>query len=80
MIFVQLGKTFGHWFFRNKNKEQFDQAEINRKELINSKKLGTDKCHPEAIFTSRLLNPFICIVSSNNSMSAVSFYNNQGMW
>ena len=78
----EVRKTFGSWFFKNKNKEQFDQAEIKRYELINSKKLGqyfTGNYHSKAIFTSRSLSPFISEVSSNNSTSAALFYDNQGM-
>ena len=77
----EVRKTFGSWFFKNRNKEQFDQAEIKRKEIINSKNLNpgfTEKYHPKAIFTSRLLSPFISEVSSNNSTLAISLNYNQG--
>ena len=78
---TEVRKTFGRWFFRNKNKEKFDQAEIKRKELINSKKLGPEfagKYHPKAVFTSRLLSPLISKISSNNSLLAIQFYDKQG--
>ena len=40
---TEIRKTFGSWYFRNKNhKEQFDLAEEERKKLIDSKKLGPD--------------------------------------
>ena len=73
----KVRNTFGSWFFKNKNKEQFDLAESKRGDLINSKKLGpefTEKYHPKAIFTSRLLSPFI----SNILTSATSFYGSKG--
>ena len=74
-------KTLGSWFFKNKNKEQFDQSELRRTDLINSKKLGpkfTGKYHPNAIYTSRLLSPFISKISTNN-LTAISLYDKQGM-
>ncbi|CAB4379954.1 unnamed protein product [Rhizophagus irregularis] len=48
-------------------KNQFDQAELIRKELIDSKKLGpefSEKLHPKAIYTSRSLNSYISKCSS----------------
>src|SRR5206468_12914447 len=77
----EIRKTLGSWFFRNKNKEVFDQAEVRRNELINLRELGpefTGKYHPKAIFTSRILSHFISEISSNNSTSEVSFYDNKG--
>ncbi|PKC03552.1 hypothetical protein RhiirA5_423592 [Rhizophagus irregularis] len=47
--------------------EQFNQAEIKRKELINLKELGPEfngKTHPSAIYTSRPLRSFISRCSS----------------
>jgi len=79
----KIRKTLGSWFFKNKNKKEFDQAELKRNELINSEKLGpefTEKYHPKAIFTSRLLSPLISEVLSYNSTLAVSLTNdNKGM-
>ena len=77
----KVRNTFGSWFFKNKNEEQFEQAETKRKELINSKNLGPEfivKYHPEAVFTSRLLSPLISKISSNNSLLAIQFYDKQG--
>ena len=76
-------KTLGSWFFKNRNKEQFDQSELKRTDLINSKKLGpefTGKYHPKAIYTSRPLSSLISKISSINSTSLISFCSsNQGM-
>ena len=60
----------------------FRQAEKARKELIQSKKLGpefSEKPHLKAIFTSRMLNPFISKSSSINSTSAFSSTTDQGI-
>src|SRR5213078_4086042 len=65
----KVRKTLGSWYHGNKNKEQFGQAELKRKELINSKKLGpefTGKYHPKSIYTSRPLNSLISKISSIN--------------
>ncbi|GBC38275.2 kinase-like domain-containing protein [Rhizophagus irregularis DAOM 181602=DAOM 197198] len=62
--------TLGSWSFRKKHNEVFNQAELKRKELIRLEKLGpefSEKLHPEAIFTSRLLSPFISKCTSINS-------------
>ena len=79
----KVRSTIGSWFFRNKINEQFNQAEVKRNELINSKKLGpefTEKYHPKAIYTSRSLSHFITKILSNNLlMPAISFCGNQGM-
>src|SRR5436305_15210678 len=59
---IKVRKTLGSWFYKNKNKEQFDQAEVKRIELIKSKKLGpkfTGKYHPKAIYTNRPLSSLI---------------------
>ncbi|RGB40230.1 hypothetical protein C1646_753604 [Rhizophagus diaphanus] len=59
---------------------QFDQAELIRKELIDSKKLGpefSEKPHPKAIYTSRSLNSYISKCSSIFSKcSSISFTSN----
>ncbi|GBC37071.2 kinase-like domain-containing protein [Rhizophagus irregularis DAOM 181602=DAOM 197198] len=58
----KIRKILGSWYFRNKNIEQFNKAEIKRRELINSKKLGphfTVERHSEAIYTSRSLQEYI---------------------
>ena len=79
----EVRKTFGRWFYANADKGQFDLAETKRKKLIDSKTLGpesTGKYHSKAIFTSRLLSPFISKISSSiNSLSTISLYNKQGM-
>ena len=36
---TEIRKTFGKWFFKNKNIEPFNKAELKRIELIDSKKL-----------------------------------------
>ena len=75
-------KTFGKWFYKNKKKEQFDQAEIRRLELIDSNILGpefTEEYHLNAIYTSRLLSSLISKVSSNNSTSVISSNDEHGM-
>ncbi|CAB4473913.1 unnamed protein product [Rhizophagus irregularis] len=46
-------------------------------ELIQSKKIGPEKCHPGAIYTSRPLSALISECSSTNS-SIISFGNKQG--
>ncbi|POG61430.1 hypothetical protein GLOIN_2v706689 [Rhizophagus irregularis DAOM 181602=DAOM 197198] len=60
--------------------KQFDQAELIREELIDSKKLGpefSEKPHPKAIYTSRSLNSYISKCSSIFSKcSSISFTSN----
>ncbi|UZO14552.1 uncharacterized protein OCT59_006008 [Rhizophagus irregularis] len=66
----KIRSTLGSWSFRKKHNEVFNQAELKRKELIRLEKLGpefSEKLHPEAIFTSRLLSPFISKCTSINS-------------
>jgi serine/threonine protein kinase len=66
----KVRNTLGSWSFRNKHNEVFNQAESKRIELINLGKLGpefSEKPHPNAIFTSRLLSSFISKCSSINS-------------
>ncbi|RIA83945.1 kinase-like domain-containing protein, partial [Glomus cerebriforme] len=73
----KIRNTFGSWFFKNKNREQFDQAEIKRNELISSKKLGPEfieKPHSKAIYTSRPLNSLISKYSSINSSLKGLYY------
>jgi serine/threonine protein kinase len=70
---IEIRKTFGKWFFTNNYIKPFNQAEKKRIELINSKKLGpefSEKPHPKAIFTSRLLSSYISQCSSINSSSS----------
>ncbi|RGB41557.1 kinase-like domain-containing protein [Rhizophagus diaphanus] len=67
---TEIRKTFGKWFFKNKNIEPFNQAEMKRLELISLKKLGpefSEKPHPSAIYTSRSLKSFISKCSSKYS-------------
>ncbi|RIA81190.1 kinase-like domain-containing protein [Glomus cerebriforme] len=67
---TEIHKTFSNWLYGNINIEQFNQAEIKREELINSKKLGpefAEKPHPDAIYTSGPLSSFISKCSSINS-------------
>ena len=79
----KIRETFGGWFFKNKDKEQFEQAEMKRVELLNSKKLGPEfnaKPHSKAIYTSRPLRSLISNSSSVNSFSAISFDRKQGIY
>ncbi|GES81668.1 kinase-like domain-containing protein [Rhizophagus clarus] len=65
-----IRNTFGSWSFRNKNNEIFDNAELKRKKLLKSGKLGPEfakKPHPKAIYTSRPLSSFISKCSTINS-------------
>ena len=71
----KIRETFSRWFFKNKDMDQFKQAEIKRKELMDSKKLGPEfngKPHSKAIFTSRPLRSLISKSSSINSFSTIS--------
>ncbi|RGB42989.1 hypothetical protein C1646_750362 [Rhizophagus diaphanus] len=55
-------EILGSWYFRNKNIGQFNEAELKRRDLINSKKLSphfTVYRHSEAIYTSRSLQEYI---------------------
>ncbi|POG76255.1 kinase-like domain-containing protein, partial [Rhizophagus irregularis DAOM 181602=DAOM 197198] len=61
---------------------EFEQAEVKRNRLIESKMIGpefAEKCHPEAIYTSRPLSDIISKCSSINSSSAISFCDKQGI-
>jgi hypothetical protein len=64
-----IRNTLGSWYFKNKNIELFNKAELKRIELIRSEKLGPEftKKHPKVIYTSRLLSSFISKCSSINS-------------
>ncbi|CAG8601778.1 9226_t:CDS:2, partial [Rhizophagus irregularis] len=67
---TEIRKTFGKWFFKNKNIEPFNQAELKRLELISLEKLGpefSENPHPSAIYTSRSLKSFISKSSSKYS-------------
>ncbi|GET00889.1 kinase-like domain-containing protein [Rhizophagus clarus] len=58
----KVREIFGSWYFRNKDIKQFNDAETKRKALLYSKNIGpefTEKRHPEAIYTSRLLQEYI---------------------
>ncbi|CAB5145993.1 unnamed protein product [Rhizophagus irregularis] len=64
------------WFREGINETEFEQAEAKRKRLIESKKIGpefAEKCHPEAIYTSRPLSALISKCLSTNSSSTISF-------
>ena len=77
----KVRNTFDSWYYENKNKKQFDQAEIKRMELIDSKKLGPEfakKSHSKAIYTSKPLSSLISKVSSISSASMITF-GEQGM-
>ncbi|CAB4413963.1 unnamed protein product [Rhizophagus irregularis] len=67
-------KWFEHYDY------QFDQAELKRQKLIDSKKLGpkfSEKSHPKAIYTSRLLSSYISKCSSMFSKcSSINFSSN----
>ncbi|RGB35847.1 hypothetical protein C1646_814470 [Rhizophagus diaphanus] len=58
----------------------FEQAELKRRELIDSKKLGpsfSEKPHPKAIYTSRSLNSYISKCSSIfTNCSSINFSSN----
>uniref|UniRef100_U9U299 Uncharacterized protein n=1 Tax=Rhizophagus irregularis (strain DAOM 181602 / DAOM 197198 / MUCL 43194) TaxID=747089 RepID=U9U299_RHIID len=72
--------TVNDWCFNSKNDAEFNQAEEKRENLIESKKIGpefAEKCHPEAIYTSRPLSDLISKCSSINSFSTISFGNKQ---
>ncbi|PKY25232.1 kinase-like protein [Rhizophagus irregularis] len=73
---TEIRKTFGKWFFKNKNIEPFNQAELRRIELLKSGNLGPEfakKSHPKAIYTSRPLSFFISKCSSINSSQGYSY-------
>ncbi|CAG8566769.1 12396_t:CDS:2 [Rhizophagus irregularis] len=66
---------------QNKHNDIFNKAELKRRELTESQKLGpkfAKKPHPRAIYTSKPLSFFISKCSSNNSSSSISSYNKQG--
>ncbi|EXX57505.1 Cdc15p [Rhizophagus irregularis DAOM 197198w] len=74
--------TVNDWCFNSKNDAEFKQAEAKREKLVESKKIGpefAEKCHPEAIYTSRPLSDLISKCSSINSFSTISFGNKQGI-
>ncbi|GBC17636.2 kinase-like domain-containing protein [Rhizophagus irregularis DAOM 181602=DAOM 197198] len=67
-------------FWSYKYVAEFEQAEVKRNRLIESKMIGpefAEKCHPEAIYTSRPLSDIISKCSSINSSSAISFCDKQ---
>ncbi|POG70785.1 hypothetical protein GLOIN_2v1613371 [Rhizophagus irregularis DAOM 181602=DAOM 197198] len=62
---------------------QFAQAELKRKDLIVSKKLGSkfsEKPHPKAIYTSRSLNSYISKCSSIFSKYSSINFSSNGMY
>ncbi|GES90720.1 kinase-like domain-containing protein [Rhizophagus clarus] len=75
----EIYKIFDGWSFHRYYEKQFkqakmwntlfEQAEIKRKKLIESGKLGPKKSHPKAIYTSRSLSFFISKCSSASSYS-----------
>jgi serine/threonine protein kinase len=72
--------TWPHFIFKQADVTrtiQFYQAELKRKKLIESKKLGpkfNEKPHPKAIYTSRSLSSYISKYSSINSSSNGMYY------
>ena len=64
---TEIRKAFSIWYHTNQNIKPFNEAEIKRRELIKSEKIGPKKPHPEAIYTSRPLNSFISECSSISS-------------
>ncbi|RIA93800.1 kinase-like domain-containing protein [Glomus cerebriforme] len=73
---TEIRETFYEWCFRNKNIEQFNQAEIKRNELMDSKKLGpkfTEKTFSKAIYTSRPLSFFISKCSTISLSTLIPF-------
>jgi hypothetical protein len=69
---------FHKWTSKLQCSDQFKQAELKRKDLIDSKKLGpnfSENPHPKAIYTSRLLNSYISKCSSINFSSNGMYYN-----
>ena len=69
---TEIRKILHKWYYARKNIKLFNKAEIKRRELIKSEKLGpkfTNKPHPKAIYTSRLLSYFISKCSSIDSSS-----------
>jgi len=69
-----------YWTGNDDISNEFRQAEVKRYELIQLKKLGpgfNEKPHLKAIFTSRILNPFISKSSTNSTLS-FSFTKEQG--
>ena len=78
----EISGIFYNWIYRSEKVKQFEQDEVKRLELIQSKKLGpefNEKPHSKAIFTSRMLNPFISKSSSINSTSVFSSTTEQGI-
>ncbi|GES84957.1 kinase-like domain-containing protein [Rhizophagus clarus] len=66
------------WYY-SKNETEFNEAEIKRKKLIKSKKIGpefSEKYHSDAIYTSGPLSTLISKCLSTNS-STISFSNEQ---
>src|SRR5205814_1602513 len=68
----EIRNTVHNWYFLTKCLGYFEQAEKNRIELIQSKKLGpefSEKPHPKAIFTSR---PLSSLISKSSIMTKVN--------
>ncbi|GES80865.1 kinase-like domain-containing protein [Rhizophagus clarus] len=71
-----IRNTFGSWSFRNKNNDIFVKAELKRKEILKSEKLGPEfvkNPYPKAIYISRPLSFFISKCSSINSSLGYSY-------
>lgn len=67
----KIRNTFGSWYYKNKYKEQFDQAEIKRKELINLKKLGpksAEEPHLKPVSNYYSTNSHSIITSGNQGI------------
>ena len=66
---LEILNTFPNWL-KQAEQTELEQAELKRKKLIDSKKLGpkfSEKPHPKAIYTSRLISSYIFECSSKCS-------------
>jgi serine/threonine protein kinase len=73
----EIEDIFHYWTSILHRSDQLKQAELKRRELIDSKKLGPEfskKPHPKAIYTSRSLNSYISKCSSINFSSNGMYY------
>ncbi|RIA93824.1 kinase-like domain-containing protein [Glomus cerebriforme] len=76
---TEIRNTFDNWYLKNENVDQFNQAEIKRKWLINSRNLGpefTKRPHSEAIYTSR---PLISLLSKCSTICSSINLSSKGM-
>ncbi|CAB5186428.1 unnamed protein product [Rhizophagus irregularis] len=69
----QVCERFDLWLNKEKDPDQFNQAEEIRLELLKSKSIGPESSrkHSKAIYTSRSLSSFISKFSSTNSMNSL---------